>query len=254
MLLEYLTRSWEMYRKNAMSFIIAELLSLVITGIIAFIGVGIILVSIGISNLTNLSDPEFVITKIVSVLPFLAELSTALIFFIIAGIVWAFLKTGIYGMAAESLRGVTKFETMFSVAKNSGFKGIISSVVVGVIAFILFLVIIIGLNIVFPIIGGIIGMILFFLLVITFSLFFSGIVVDDLGSVQTIKESFNITKKNYLEILGLMFLYTVISLVVTIIPSMINIFFSVVGILVYCFVIEPMMKISLVFFYKRNKV
>jgi hypothetical protein len=245
MIFGYLIRSWEIYRENIMSFVIAELLSSIITGIIALIGIGIIFNSIGISNLINLSNPELMITKIVSILSLLLELGIASIFFIVAGIVWVFLKTGLYGMAVESLRGLTKFRTMFDVAKKSGFKGITSSIVLGVITFILFMILIIGLNIVLPIIGGIIGMILFFLITITFSLVFPGLVVDDLSPVQAIKESFNIAKKNYLEILGLLLLYTVISLVAII---------SLIGIPIYFFVVAPMMKISLVFFYKRKKV
>ena len=244
MVLEYLIRAWEMYRKNAISFVIAELLSLIITGVIALIGIIIIFGSIGIANLINLSNPELVITKIVSIIPFLAGLGVALIFLIIAGIVSAFLTTGLYGMAVESLRGETKYETMFSVAKKSGFKGIISSIILGIITFILFMVLIIGLNIAFPIVGAIIGIILFFLIFITFFLVFPGITVDDLSSVQAIRESFNIAKKNYFKIFGLILLYAVISLVVMI---------PFLGIIIYCFVIAPMMKISLVFFYKRNK-
>jgi hypothetical protein len=245
MVFEYVIRSWEMYRENTISFIIAELLSLIITGIIVLIGIWIIFGSIGIANLMNLSNPELVITKIVSIFSFLAKLSVASMFFIIAGIVWVFLKTGLYGMASESLRGLTKVETMFSVSKKSGFKGVISSIILGVITFILFMILIIGLNITLPIIGAIIGMILFFFIVITFSLVLPGIVVDDLSPIQAIKESFNITKKNYLEILGLLLLYVVISLVAIM---------SLIGIPIYFFIISPMMKISLVFFYKRKKV
>ncbi len=253
MIFEYITRAWEMYRKNTMSFIIAELLSFIITGIIALIGIWIIFGSIGIANLVNLYDPELLISKITSMLRFLAELSFALIFFVIAGIVWVFFKTGIYGMAAESLRGNTKVETMFNVAKNIGLKGISTSMIIGVITFVLFMTLIIGLNIAFRTVGAIIGIILFFFITITFSLALPGIVVDDLGSTQAIRESFNISKKSYFDILGLMSLYTVTSLIVLIIPSMINIFFSIISIFIYCFIISPMMKISLVFFYKRKK-
>jgi uncharacterized membrane protein len=238
-------RAWEMYRKNAISFVVAELLTLVITGIIALVGIVILFGSVGISNLMNLSNPELMITKIVSILSLLFELTIASIFFIIAGIVWAFLQTGIYGMAAESLRGPTKVKTMFEVAKKNGFKGIVSSVILSVISFVLFMILIIGLNIAMPIIGGIIGMILFFFVSITFSIVLPGIVTDDLSSINAIKESFKTTKKNYLDTLGLLLLYSAISLVVLI---------PFIGIIIYFFVISPMMKISLIFFYKRKKL
>jgi len=245
MVLEYLLRAWKMYKNNAMSLVIAELLSLIISGIIALIGISIIFNSIGIANLTNLSNPELVVTKIIAILPVLAELGFASIFFIIAGLVWVFLKMGIYGMASESLRGITKVETMLRVARKSGFKGIVSFIIIGIITFFLFFILIIVFNILLPIIGGIIGMVLFFLIIITFSLIFPGIIEDDFDPTRAIKESFSIAKKNYLELLGLSLLYVVISLVV---------FIPFIGIVIYCFVISPMIKISLVFFYKRKKI
>jgi hypothetical protein len=252
MILGYIIRSWETYRRNIINFIIAELLSLTISGIIALIGAWIIFGSIGISNLISLSSPEMVITRIASILSFLAELFVALIFFIIAGIVWSFLKVGIYGIVIESFRGETKFQTMFSIAKKSGFKGVVSSIIVGLISFILFVILVIILNIIIPIIGAIIGLILFFSIIITFSLIYPGIVEDDLSSTQAIKVSFNIAKKKYFELFVLVIFFTLVSLVL-IIPTLFNLFFLIFGVLIYSLVIAPMLKISLVFFYKRNK-
>lgn len=243
MVLEYLLKSWEFYRKNIISFVIAELISLVITGMIALVGIGIIFSSIGISSLKDLYDLEFLIRKILSILPLLTELTVALVFLFIAWIVRVFINVGLYGMAAESLRGKTGIETMFQFAKKYGFKGVISSIIIAIISLLIIILAVI-LNLFFSLAGGIIGLIILFLIIITFSFVFPGIILDDLSSTNTIKESFNVSKKNYLNMLSLLLIYAVLSLVI-LIPFL--------GIVIYCFVISPMMKISLVLFYNRKK-
>jgi len=228
-----------------MSFVVAELITLIITGVIVLIGVGILLGSMGISSLTEFYEPELLLTRLAALLPLLAGVSVAIVFFVIAGLVFVFLKTGLYGMAAESLRGKTKVDTMFKVARKRGIKGIITSILVGIIAFFLMMVLIVGLGIALPLVGSIIGLILFLLIMILFSLTFPGIIVDDLGVIETIETSFNIVKKNYFETFGLLLFYGIISVVIVWIP--------ILGLLVIGFVIVPMVKISLVYFYKKNK-
>jgi len=243
MVLEYLLKSWEFYRKNMLSFVIAELISLVITGMIALVGIGIIFSSIGISSLKDLYNLEFLIRKIVSILPLLAELAVALLFLFIAWIVRAFFNTCLYGMAAESFRGKIRVEMMFQFAKRYGFKGVISSIFVGFII-LLFVIFAFVLHVFFSLAGGIIGLIILFLIAITFSLVFPGIILDDLSSINAIKESFNIAKRNYFDILSLLLFYTLITLVILI---------PFIGVIIYCLIIAPMMKISLVLFYNRKK-
>lgn len=243
MVLEYIKRSWETYRKNTISFIIAELISLLITGTIALVGIGIIFNFIGISSLKDLYNLEFFIRKIASLLSLLAEIAIALVLLFIACLARIFLSAGLYGMAAESLRGKINVNMLFQYSKKYGFKGIVSSIMIGIITLI-FIILAFILNIFFSWVGIIVGVIIIFLMIVTFSLVFPGIILDGLSSINAIKESFNISKKNYLDILGLSLFYAVISLVI-LIPFL--------GILIYCLVISPMMKISLVFFYIRKK-
>ncbi len=245
MVMEYVRKSWEAYKKNWMSFVVAELVSLIITGIIALIGISIIISSIGISTLMELYASEEFVYRLVSLLPLFGGLGLALIFFIISGLVWLYLKTGLYGMAAQSLRGRTKVDTMFKVSKKLGLTGIFTSIIVGIIAILLLVVLVGGISLTFPGTGAIIGMILFLLIMVFFSLTFPGIVVDRLGVVKTIDRSFNIVKKHYFKIFGLLLFYGVISIVIALIP--------IIGYLITVFVVSPMMWISLVAFYKRNK-
>jgi len=243
--MEYVRKSWEAYQENWMSFVVAELVTLIITGIIALIGISIIISSIGISTLMELYASEEFVSRLVSLLPLFGGLGLALIFFIISGLVWFYLKTGLYGMAAQSLRVRTKVDTMFKVSKKLGLTGIFTSIVVGIIAILLLVALVGGLSLAFPGTGPIIGMISFLLIMVFFSLTFPGIVVDGLGVVKTIDRSFNIVKKHYFKIFGLLLFYGVVSIVITLIP--------IIGSLITAFVISPMMWISLVAFYKRNK-
>lgn len=245
MVFEYVQRAWEAYKKNAMSFVVAQLVALIIVGIIAGIGIGIIFGSVGISSLMELTRPDVLLPRIVSVFSLLAGLGTAIVFFVIALLVCVFLTTGIYGMAAQSLRGKTRVETMFEVAKKRGITGVLNSIVVCIIALVLLIVLVAGLGMALPISGFIIGMILFFLIMIFFSLTFPGIIVDGLGAIESIEKSFNIVKKNYFKIFGLLLFYIIVGIVVSFIP--------ILGALISLFVITPMLYISLVFFYKRNK-
>jgi len=245
MVMEYVRKSWEAYKDNWMSFIVAELMALIITGIIALIGVGIIISSIGISTLMELYTSEEFVSRLVALLPLFGGLGLALIFFIVAGLVWVYLKTGLYGMAEQSLRGKTRVETIFKVSSKLGFTGIITSIIVGIITFILAVILIGGFAIVVQATGAIIGMIIFLLILLFFSLTFPGIVVDKLGAIKTIDRSFKIVKKHYFKIFGLLLFYGVIGIAIALIP--------IIGSLIVAFVISPMMWISLVAFYKRNK-
>jgi len=228
-----------------MSFVIAELITLIIVGIIALIGVGIIIGSIGISTLRELYTSKELVSRLLSILPLLGNLGLALIFFIIAGIVWVYLKIGLYGMASRSLRGKTKIETMFKFSKNMGPKGIFASIIIGIITFLLFTTLVGGLALI-DIRGSVIGMIILLLIMILFSLVFPGIVVDKLGAMEAIGISFKIVKKHYFKFFSLLLFYGVVSFIIS--------FFPIIGSLISVFVISPMMWISLISFYKGNKI
>lgn len=239
----YIRRSWESYKENWMSFVVAELLVLIIVGIIALIGIGIILSSAELSALILLSPREF-ISRIVSVLSLLEGVGKAFIFFVTSGLVWVFLKTGLYGMAAQALRGRTRVNTMFKVARRMGLTGLLTCILVFIIGFFLMTILVLGLGFIFPG-GAVVGIILFLFMIILFSLIFPGIVVDRLDVIETIVMSIKIVKKNYFEMLSLLSFYGILALVISLIP--------VLGTLIVIFVLTPMVWISLVMFYKRKK-
>jgi len=248
MVWEYIRYGWKLYRENITSFILAETLVSIIVGTIALIGIRTLYGSIGISTIMILPNLEGFLLRIGAILPYLTDLGIALIFFIIAGLIWIFFNVGIYGMAAESLRGNTRVKTMFRVSKSMGSRGILTSILVG-IPFMLSLILVIGLGILLPIIGFVIGAILLVMIMTFFSLIFPGIVVDNLEAIETINKSIVIVKNNYLKVLGLLLFYGIISGGLLLIPTL----GSILSLLIINFIILPIMSISLVFFYKRNK-
>jgi len=246
MVLEYIQRGWQTYKANFMSFIIAELIALIIVSVFIGIGTAIIFTTMGISSFAELRSPEITISRIVSVFPLFMGLGVSLIFYLVAVLIGALFITGLFGMATEALRGVTEFKTMFITAKEFGINGILTFVIIWLIAM-FFMFIFMGiLGIIFPVIGSVIGAIFFMLIMVFFPLSYPGIVVDNLGPIETIQKSINITKKNYPDVFGLLVFYTGISLGLTFVPF--------IGQIIIYFVFIPMFFISLVFFYKRNKI
>jgi len=246
MVFEYIKTGWQTYKANFMSFIIAELIALII--IIGFVGIGTLIIFhyYGVSSFAELRSPEITISRIVSVFPLFMGLSISLIFYLIAALLGSLFITSLFSMAAEALRGTTEFKTMFVAAKENGITGITTSIVVCLIALILMFLFLGVLGIIFSVIGSIIGTILFLLIMVFFSLSYPGIVVDNLGPIETIQKSINITKKNYPDIFALLVFYTGVSLGLTFVPFL--------GQVIIYFMFMPMFFISLVFFYKRNRI
>ncbi len=246
MVFEYIKTGWHTYKTNFMSFIIAELIALIIVGIFFGIGTGIIFTTMGVSSFAELGSPEITISRVVSVFPLFMGLSVSLIFYLVAALLGALFITGLFGMAAEAIRGTTQFKIMFITAKENGITGITTSILICLTALILMLILIGALGVIFSVIGSVIGTVLFLLIMVFFSFSYPGVVIDTLGPIETIRRSINITKKNYPDVFGLLVFYTGISLGLTFIPP--------IGQIIIYFVFMPMFFISLVFFYKRNKI
>jgi hypothetical protein len=244
MVFEYIKSGWQSYKSNFISFIIAELIALIIVSTIIGIGTGIIFTTMGISSFAELN--EVTITRIVSIFPLLMGLGVSFVFYLIAAIVAALFVTGLFYMAAEALRGSTEFKSMFSGAKEIGITGILASITIWLIALILMFILVAALGVIFPIIGSVVGGILFLLIMVLFSLTHPGIVIDDIGPIEAIERSIDVTKKNYSDVFALLIFYVGISLALTFIPF--------IGQIIIYFVIMPMFFISLVFFYKRNRI
>lgn len=246
MVFEYIKTGWQTYKANFMDFILAQLIALVIVGIFFGVGTGIIFITMGISSFAELRSPEITISRIVSVFPLLMGLSISLIFYLVGAILGALFTIGLFGMAVEALRGTTQFKTMFTVIKETGMVGIITSITICLLSLILMFILVGVLGVLFSVIGSIIGFILLMLIMVFFSFSYPGIVVDNLGPIETIQRSINITKKNYPDVFAILIFYTGILLGLTFVPFL--------GQILIYFVLIPMFFITLVFYYKRNKL
>jgi hypothetical protein len=244
MVFEYITRAWEAYKKNTMSFILAQLIVLIISGICFFISLGII-ASIGVSTLRELSS-NLVAYRMVSFFPTFASILISLIFFILAGLSIVYLNAGIYGMAFETTRGKTIVKTMFKVAMKKGITGIIAAILIGIIFFIITTFLSIGYGLGLPLLEIATGSVLLVLIMIFFSLAFPAIVADNLGAFEAVEKSVNVVKKNYFDTFILLLTYAIIFILLTF-------FIPIIGILICYFVLIPMLYISLILFYKRKK-
>jgi uncharacterized membrane protein len=244
MTFEYIVRAWEAYKKNAMGFILAQLIVLIISGICLFISLAII-ASIGISTLRELSS-NLVAYEMVSFFPAFASILISLIFFILAGLSFVYLNIGIYGMAFETTRGKTMVKTMFKIAMKKGITGILAAIMIGIIFFIITTFLSIGYGLGLPLIGIATGSVLLALIMVFFSLTFPAIVADNLGAFKAVERSVNAVKKNYFDVFILLFTYAIIFILLAF-------FIPIIGILICYFVLIPMFYISLILFYKRKK-
>lgn len=250
MVVEYIKKAWDTYKKNATSFIVAKIVAAVIVSVIALIGLGVMFSSAGLLEMFelytegNIEQIGEIMQNPLGPLSAIVGLGGGLIFLLVAGVAAVFLKIGIFGMAAESLRGKTKVETMFKIAKQKGITALVASVLVGVVILIL-LMIMGGLSAALPLVGAIIGAIILIGIGILFSLVFPALVTDKIGALTSIQRSIKIARKNYFELLGLFIIYGIIILLISWIP--------IVGTLVTTLVIGPMLTISLVFFYRKKK-
>lgn len=254
MTIEYVKKAWDIYKKNATSFIVAKLVAGVIVAIIALIGVGMIFSSAGMIKLFKMSmyseeaTPEYfqeIMTEPFFPASMFLNLGAAFIFFVLAAVAMIFFKVGIYGMAAEAIRGKTRVETMFKVGKQRGLTALVASILIGIAMFVVAMIMG-GLTAILPIAGAVIGIVIFFITAILFCLVFPIIAMENkIGALNAVERSVRIAKKNFFELCGLLFIYVVISAIIWWIP--------VIGILTLLLVITPMLTISLVLFYKKKK-
>ena len=253
MVVEHIEKSWKAYKKNFWPIITAMLLQLILSGIPVLIGfipwIFIFLFSKG-ANITTL------------ILSNLGVLSFTIIMCIIGVLISIALTAGFVRMLYEALRGKTKFETMLKTARKKFWT------IIG--ANLIFLLVILCLIIVifFPLLsligspsllGGysfssliiifsiaILGLILIGLISIFFVFIDQAIVIDDLKAIPSISKSFEVAKKSYLTILGLMFIFILIN-------SALDSLFSIIGVIIESFVTTPLLLLSYISVYLEKK-
>ena len=237
MIEEYFTKAWEAYRKNALSFALGILITIGVPTILMFIGA----FASGFSIAGSLStlNPATILTG-----------SAIFIVFSIIGILVAIvLYAGLIKMSAEAIKGKTNLSTLFSTASQKAVPVIIASIIVGIILGIISLILLSvfgGFGLLaggfFGAIGlSMIGMLITYLIGLLFIFTIHGVVLNNLGAMEAIKNSANIAKANYLTLLVILIGYTIILFLLSIIP--------VLGIILGFGVIYPMLIIALTSLY-----
>jgi len=264
MVTEYVSKSWKIYKKNAGSFIASEILASLLPFFVILIGGTLFLASLVplinwelILNTTNeelltdyflelFKNPGFVRSLISGVLYFS-------IFLILGTLLSLYLGIGQVGMAYESLKKRTKLKTMFKTSRKYGFRWILTIFLMLVFAFLA----VIPLLIIAVFTFGL-GAIPVLLALPIIPLIGPAMVINNLSPFGSFKSAFRVAKKNYMNLLILWLIFTIGSFMISFLGSLLA-FIPLIGWLVnlsasifIALVVQPMMKISFVNFYKRN--
>ncbi|NIO44677.1 MAG: hypothetical protein GTN36_03950 [Candidatus Aenigmarchaeota archaeon] len=256
MVIEHIEKSWKAYRKNFWPIITAMVLQFILVGIPFLIGI-IPWVFIFLSYRT--------VDMITLLMSNLGALSFSLIMFAIGFLISIALTGGFVKMLYEALRGKTKYETMLKTAKEKFWTIIGANSLFILILLVLFiavfspLFILTGFSTTFSGAGSLTLLITIFsiatlgsILIILVSIFFvfinQAIVIDNLNAIDSVNKSFEVSKKSYLTILGLMIIFILLN------SALVNLF-SFFGTVLEAFVVTPLLLLSYtsVYLEKRRK-
>ncbi len=264
MVVEYLSKSWDAYRRNFWQIIGGLLLvALVTVGIILLTGMPLFINFIQYYSSSSIPSP--------SLAGFLMDgTAQSLIALFVAGVAVAIiagtaLEAGFVKMFADALKGSAEIGTIISVAREKFWTIIGANVLAGIIRIALFIVLVLPpflnflryslfltympyapISDITPIQLGMMlwfygGLIIYMLLVLPFALVNQAAVVGNYKAVESIKKSFSVVKENYLQFLGLTVLVSLIALLVSLVP--------VLGSLAGFFVVTPVAGLAYTAFY-----
>jgi hypothetical protein len=252
MVFGYIDKAWIAYKKNFWQIIIAIILQFLITAVPIIIGLLPWIFILPFSKITDLKT---------LILSNLGILSFSIVMFIAGCLVSVLLNGGFIRMLYEALRGKTKFETMLVTAKERfwtilGANLIVLLVLLSIIfAFLLvpiavltgFSVTSLSQSILLPYLIVIFSIIVLGVIVsVLFSIFFvfvnQAVVINNLNAVQSVKKSFDVSKKNYISILALFLIFFFFNAGLT------NIL-SLLGSVLIWFLTAPLLLLSYTAFY-----
>jgi len=255
MVTEYIEKAWKVYRKNFGQIAIAILLQFLISGTIMLIGIAPWILMIFFSSASNFSS---------MILSYLGLIIFSIIFIAISVVISIVLNGGFTRMLYDSTRGKTNYQTMFKVAKEKcwtilGANSIFLLITL-LIIFIIFvpLALLMGFSSMIPSEGtSMIFLIIIFLVIILgiiamaiisalFVFVNEAIVIDNLKAFDAVKKSIEVSRKCYLKILGLMFIFMLIN-------SALDTLFSFVGSFIEWFVTMPILFICYIYLYLENR-
>ena len=223
---------------------------------------GSVLSGLDWSSIVSTGNEELLeqyLTGLIGTPGFLSSLGAGIVGFIIfvfiGVLVSLYLSIGQFGMAYESLRRRTRIGTMFKVSRKFGLRWIGATLLL--IGFGLLALIPLAIIAIFTLgIGLIVALILIIPIV---SLVAPAMLVDNASPIDSIKKAFKTAKRNYGNLLVLWLIFFGISFGASFVGGLLS-FVPVIGDLINLFinlvlwlVLTPMIKISLVEFYLKNK-
>lgn len=253
MVTEFIENAWKAYRNNFWQIIGA----IIILGVIVF---GIIFISLlPLLGFISSGITTEISSQAISVF-ILQNLSSLILYGLVSliGIIVAFiisieLSAGLIGVYRDALKGKADLKTMFSVAKEKFWTILGANLLAGLLVTGIFVLTLLpGILLVnissLSIVLFILGLITAILLSLLFSLVNQAIVVDNEKAVNSIKKSYFVVRKNYLELLGLIIILVVISFVLSLIP--------LIGKVINWLLVTPVFGLAITSFYitKTKKV
>ncbi|MBL7169687.1 MAG: hypothetical protein ISS48_01575 [Candidatus Aenigmarchaeota archaeon] len=265
MAVEYISKAWKIYKKNYLSFIGSELIlsivttSLIILGLVIFLGS--VLPGLDWNLITSIEDENVLMQyfmELFSKPEFLSSLGIGAlgfgIFIVLTVLVSLYINIGQVGMAYESLKKRTRIRTMFKASRKFGFRWIATSLLL----FVICLIALIPILVIGVLTLGL-GFIAVFLVIPIIILIGPAMVIDNASPVESIKKAFNVAKRNYLNLFALFLIYAVGMFLISFLGGLLSFIPLVGGLIDLCaslfigFAIAPMMKISFVDYYVKNR-
>lgn len=258
MVVEYLSKSWDAYRRNFWQIIGGLLIiTLVMFGIIIVSALPLIAKLIGyLSASSSVQSALFQFLMDGGVQFSAALLVTGVI---IALIISTVLEAGLIKMFADALKGKAEIRTIFSTAREKFWTIIGANVLAALIRIVFFMVLLLPPLVMImvssfravsnplyvPGIGTMLwfygGLIAYMLVVLPFTLVNQAVVVGNHRAVESVKKSFSVVKENYLQFLGLVVFVFLIAVLVSLVP--------VLGSLANFFVVTPIAGLAYTAFY-----
>jgi hypothetical protein len=245
---KHLKIAFEAYKKNIIPIILSVII--VIAVFFIFIIPAALLIffenqnisTLETSQYNNLSSSEFQALFLSSSVAF------SVLLFILGFLVALFLSSGLIGVCYYSVKKKVYIDTFFNVVKERGIYYFVATLLV-VLLYLLFLLPFLALFFVFGFGGGVystllgifsILLMLGTLLITPFFMLYAPAVISGKSILESLSQSFNLGKKNYLDLVIIIILFYVFSFV-NLIP--------IIGFVLQYFFLFPFLQITLCSFY-----
>lgn len=228
-----LNKAWRAYRKNFFEILKAIIIRDGLSFLIFLIGAYLLLIGFGDANI---------------IWPFLIS----------AYISSTVLHGGFVKMCYESLRGKTTVKTMFKTTKKRGWSILGANIIVAVIMFTVLIFVIGASTFIYDYFySNILLLSLIFITTLLLFLLFSfvnqAVVIDNIGSVRSLKKSVEVSSKIYKKMISLFVIIFVMLLIVRFSLGLIPTIGLFLDLIFSHFVIVPLMVLALTSLYVEGK-